>query len=191
MSESEYQREAQYADERAATATALDVGTEVAARHDEGMYKNPRFLRELRDAGLDADLTADLGPALAGAHAVAFRDTDHYEREIEWLNRNRAERDIVRNDPGSHLQDNPMALAVAQDRHLTDEFGDVPAPRPHMRSEEKEKHREALKAVTNFQSLGLDGKGLEAISKVQTSTEVNRQTEGESESKRVLKGIYR
>jgi hypothetical protein len=162
---------------------AFSAGTHSAAQMaheaEEQVYKNHKFLAQLRDSGLDADFKADLGPLLAGAHVTGVhQDPEAYEQFVKWINENEGERDLIRNDPGQHIKQRPLAMAVVQDLHLRPDKS-IEEWIPPMDSAEREDHRRAMRAVTNFQTLG-GGDGLETVGTVQTSTEISRTSEEEA-----------
>ena len=160
----------------------------MAVESEEQTYKNHKFLGELRDAGLDADTTADLGSRLAGAHVTAVREPESYEKYIKWGNENDAERDVLRKTPGLHVRRRPTMMAIAQDVHRRD---DKRTHRPAMTSGETEDRRQAAKAVTNFQSLGKGGKGIDTVGTVQTSVETHTTEEEDRSLKQKASKLYK
>lgn len=172
--------------ERTAVSQGMSTASAMAARQDEQVYKNHKFLGELRDSGLSDDLVHDLGPILSGAHVTAYHNPETHEPRITWLNENEAERGIIRASPGRLLKENPTMLSVAQGVHRRP---DKAAIQP-MTQDERAEHRQALKAATSLQTLGLDGKGLETVGTVQTSTEVRKSSDGESSWKERAAKIY-
>jgi hypothetical protein len=189
MSNDIKQQQEQQADIQAslsAASTSTNAATQMAASEEEKVYKNHKFLAQLRDSGLGEDFKADLGALLAGAHVTASR-TDDYERWIKWGNENEAERELIRNTPGRHLRARPTMQMIAQDVHRRDDREWTPP----MTQDERGEHRNAMEAVTNFQSLAVEGRGIETVGTVQTSTEVTRQTDEEKSLKERIEGVYR
>jgi len=178
------------ADEQAAAATGVSTAAQLAAEREEQVTKNERFLAELADPDIGDDFEADLGPLTSSAFVTAHQDERSYRQFIRWINENEAERDIVRNNPGRHLKERPMAMAVAQDLHVRADK-EVDEWIPAMTSQEREDHRRALRALTAHQSLGAGGKGIETVGTVQTSTEVNRNVEEQSSTREKLESLYR
>jgi hypothetical protein len=170
----QYRQESALQEKQQAISEGGAIASQVAVASEEQTYKNHKFLGELRNAGLDEDMTADLGPRLAGSHVTAFREPESYEQRISWGNENDAERDIIRNDPGLHVRRRPTMMAIAQDVHRRE---DRDAERPPMTSDERADRREAATAVTNFQSLGKGGKGIDTVGTVQTSVETHTTEE--------------
>ncbi|RYJ13577.1 hypothetical protein ELS19_06145 [Halogeometricum borinquense] len=189
MTENIQQRQEQQADIQAslsAASSSTNAATQMAAQEEEKVYKNHKFLAQLRDSGLDEEFRADLGPLLAGAHVTASR-RDDYERYIKWINENEAERELIRNTPGRHLRQRPTMQMIAQETHRRDDRQWTPP----MTQDERGDHRNAMEAVTNFQSLAVEGRGIETVGTVQTSTEVTRQTDEEKSLKERVEGVYR
>jgi hypothetical protein len=168
----QYRQESALQEKQQAISEGGAIASQVAVA-EEQTYKNHKFLGELRDAGLDEDMTADLGPRIAGSHVTAVREPEAYEQFIKWGNENDAERDIIRNDPGLHVRRRPTMMAIAQDVHRREDRAEKPA----MTSDERADRREAAKAVTNFQSLGKGGKGIDTVGTVQTSVETHTSEE--------------
>lgn len=183
----QFRQESKLQEKQQAVAEGASVASQVAVASEEQTYKNHKFLGELRDAGLDEDMTADLGPRLAGSHVTAVREPEAYEQYIKWGNENDAERDIIRNDPGLHVRRRPTMLAIAQDVHRREDR----IERPPMTSDERADRREASKAVTNFQSLGKGGKGIDTVGTVQTSVETHTTEEEQRMRDKVSEKLYR
>jgi hypothetical protein len=179
MADQELDEQQQVHQEHEAFSAGTHSAAQMAAQEEEQVYKNHKFLAQLRDSGLDRDFKADLGPLLAGAHVTGVhQDPEAYEQHIKWINENEGERDLIRNDPGQHIKQRPLAMAVVQDLHLRPDKN-IDEWVPPMDSAEREDHRRAMRAVTNFQSLG-SGDGLETVGTVQTSTEISRTKDEET-----------
>jgi hypothetical protein len=180
MTQDQLDAQTQAQEETEAFSAGTHSAAQMAAQEEEQVYKNHKFLAQLRDSGLDRDFKADLGPLLAGSHVTGVhQDPEAYEQFIKWINENEGERDLIRNDPGQHIKQRPLAMAVVQDLHLRPDKA-VDEWTPPMDSAEREDHRRAMRAVTNFQTLGT-GDGLETVGTVQTSTEISRTSEEETQ----------
>lgn len=152
-----------------------------AGRKAERFQENPELLDRIRQLGVDSDeydwVEEELGPEFADIHAVANRRRS-YERKAEYLDENLVERFIAENNPGRLLRQNPDMLAVAQGVHKR-EGKEVREP---MTSDERRVARSAGEAMTNKKSLGVDNKGLEAITTATTERRtVNSQDEDRGE----------
>ena len=160
-----------------ASGAATQASAQAASRKLQERLENPEFFAQLRDVDIDTTeypwLEAKLGPLQAGAHLIANR-SEEYENETRWLDKNRAERMVAEGEPGRLCRG--KTLAVAQGVHRRD---DKTLTQPNT-PDERRAMRDALEAVTNFKSLGVDNVGLSSVTE---ATAVSRVEKGEKETK--------
>jgi hypothetical protein len=149
--------------------TANQVATDMAAQEAQHTVKNPRFLEELKESGIDSGvfdwLESELGPLVSGGQIVGNRG-EHFEEQQEYLNPNAIERMIAERTPGRLLRENPEINAVMQG--ITGwEMGTGPESDPRYRtpisSRKRRVLREAAQVLTSRQSLAVGGRGLDAV----------------------------
>jgi hypothetical protein len=160
-----------------AAGAAVQVGADIAARQQEQRLENPEFLAQLRDLGIDTAeypwLEARLGPLQADAHLIANRSPS-YEREAKWLDQNRGERVIAEAEPGRLCRG--RVLEIAQRVHNRDQKDPVDP----MTMDERRVVRDAMEAITNFKTLGIEKAGLSSVAE---STVVTKREKMQQESK--------
>lgn len=160
-----------------ASGAAAQASSQAAQRKLQERLENPEFFAQLRDVDIDTTeypwLESRLGPLQSGAHLIANRGDD-YENEIRWLDKNRAERLVGEGEPGRLCRG--KTLAVAQGVHRRQ---DKTATKPNT-ADERRALRDAMEAVTNFKSLGIDNAGLSSVTE---ATAVSRVEKGETETK--------
>ena len=161
------------------------AATQMAAKEEKELLKNPEFLKQLQNPDVDTDLwdwvKDELGPTLSGAHILGNRD-DHFEEQQELLNMNKVERLVAERSPGRLLRENPRMLAQAQGITGTEEYPD-PTDNPKFREpltpREERVLRDAAEVMTTRQTLSIDGRGVDAVS---TATVENRTVSNEERS---------
>jgi hypothetical protein len=138
--------------------------------------QNPEFLDRLRDLGLDTSdfprMSSRLGPAGADSHLIGNR-SEEYEREIKWLDQNRAERVVAERESGRLC--NGRRLAIAQRVHQRDDK----SVQGQLTIDEKRAIRNAFQAVTDYKSLAIGAKGIDALT---TATTVTKRETNEEQS---------
>jgi hypothetical protein len=153
---------------------------------------NPGFYQEIADPDTDTDvwdwIHAELGPVLAKPQILGDRDRSFIEQS-ELLDANKAERIIAESEPGRLLKKNPELHAFWQGVAGTD-AEDYNAPIDH--HDEKRVIRDALELATTRKSLSVNGRGLDALTKATTETNVRKDKEQEKKSIRErLTGVTR
>ena len=161
-----------------AASDASKAATQLATQQAQETTKNPEFLDKLRDPDVNNSelynwLEDEIGPALSGAHIIANRGPA-YEQEIKWLNLNKSERIIAEGNPGRLCSDSILAVAQGV---VGRPDKDVVTKRTQ---DERRVVRDAMDVATSLQSLGVENRGLKAVSEVTTSTEVKRNEETQS-----------
>lgn len=155
--------------QRAAVSSAVEQATERA--------KNPDFTDTFTEADLDTPvydwLEDELGPASSKVHALAYRGEEHPEvRRL--LNRNFIERIIAQRSPARQLRQHPLLNYIAQGKPGTLHEGQTPGEMPEYRApindRKKEALRQAAEALTAHQSRAAEGRGIDAVAKVQTES---------------------
>jgi len=169
------QRE-EYQQTTQASGAATQASARAATKKLQERLENPEFFAQLRDVDIDTSeypwLEARLGPLQSGAHLIANR-SEEYEDEIRWLDKNRAERLVAEGEPGRLCRG--KTLAIAQGAHRRQ---DKTVTQPNT-GDERRALRDAMEAVTNFKSLGIDNAGLSSVTE---ATAVSRVEKGEKET---------
>lgn len=157
------------------------------ATNDRHRIKNPEFLKQLQDIDLDGDLYGwiedELGPLTSGAFILGNRSAS-YEDQQMFLNWNKGERIIAEQSPGRLVRQNPYLNAIMQGIKGTPQYPD-PTQNPEYReplakSRERRVIRDAMEPITNFQTLSIDNKGLDAAA---NATVENRTVSNEEQEK--------
>ena len=153
---------------------------------------NPGFYQEIADPDTDTDvwdwLQSELGPVLAKPHILGDRDRSYVEQS-ELLDANKAERIIAESEPGRLLKKNPGLHAFWQGASGVDDPA-YNAPIDH--HDEKRVIRDALELATTRKSLSVGGRGLDALTKATTETNVRKDSEQEKRGIRErLTGVTR
>lgn len=153
---------------------------------------NPGFYQEIADPDTDTDvwdwLQAELGPVLAKPHILGDRDRAYVE-ESALLDMNKAERVISEGDPGRLLKKNPELHAFWQGCTST---SDPNYNEPFRHHDERRVVRDAMELATNRKSLSVGGRGLDALTKATTETNVRKDSEQKKSSLRDrLTGVVR
>jgi len=166
----------QFQQESTAASDAAAGAQQGASRQLQERLENPEFFAQLRDIDVDTDefdtISDILGPLQSGAHLIANRSED-YERESKWLDRNRAERIATERDPGRLCKGKTRELATRAHEHDRD-------VKPEWSSDQRRAIRDALEAVTNYKSLGIETAGLSSVTE---ATAVSRVERNEEETK--------
>lgn len=161
----------------AGASSAASTAQRAASQKLQERLENPEFFDQLRD--LDIDTTAYpwvedlLGPLQSGAHLIANREPG-YEQEARWLDRNRAERMVAERSPGRLCRG--KTLEIAQGVHKRDDA----SKRPRFTSDQRRVMRDAMEAVTNYKTLGIETAGLSSVTE---ATAVSRVEKSEEETK--------
>ena len=164
MSEADM-RDAYEARREANAAEAADrAAINASAERIEERHQNPGFAAELADWDLDDDLKEELGPRASGVWVFANRDAD--ELELDLLNRNRAVRRNVSRTPGDLLKRHQNVHAVLEG---TEGVHD-PDYRPPATSKEKRDLREAYRAATARETLGIDGLAFDGLTMIRSES---------------------
>lgn len=153
---------------------------------------NPGFYQEIADPDTDTDvwdwIQAELGPVLAKPQILGDRDRAFVEKS-ELLDANKAERIIAESQPGRLLKKNPELHAFWQG---VSGPGSENYNAPIQHHDEKRVIRDALELATNRKSLSVNGRGLDALTKATTETNVRKDKEQEKKSIRErLTGVTR
>ncbi|QKG91689.1 hypothetical protein HPS36_02070 [Halorubrum salinarum] len=153
---------------------------------------NPGFYAEIADPDTDTSvwdwIQAEVGPVLAKPQILGDRERSFVEKS-ELLDANKAERIIAESEPGRLLKKNPELHAFWQGVAGTDAEG-YNAPIEH--HDEKRVIRDALELATTRKSLSVNGRGLDALTKATTETNVRKDSEQEKKSMRErLTGVTR
>lgn len=154
---------------RAAVSQAMDQTREV--------QNNPQFLQQLRDPDIDSPLVPiadELGAETSGSHVIGNRDDD-YPRRLELFNQNAADRFIAERDPRPVYREKPHLLEIAQDAHKRE----TARVRKPLTSEEQRHVRSGFDALTSFQGLAAENRGLSSVTEATAVT----KTEGEEETR--------
>jgi hypothetical protein len=166
--------------EQQARQIGQQAATSASQRKLEEKIENPEFFQQLRDADLSAGddsefawIEDELGPATSGAHIIGNRGPE-YERQVEWLNRNRAERVISESEPGRLCSGS--TLRVAQRVHGRPDK-DV---KPERTMDEKRGVRDAFDALTNLRSLAVGAQGLKSVTQATAVSKVEKSESKES-----------
>jgi hypothetical protein len=143
---------------------------------------NPGFYAEIADPDTDTDvwdwIRDELGPVLAKPHILGDRDRSYVE-ESQLLDMNKAERIIAESEPGRLLKKNEGLLAFWQGVEGTD---DPAYNEPIRQHSERRVIRAALELATSRKSLSVGGRGLDALTKATTETQVRKDREAEENS---------
>jgi hypothetical protein len=155
-----------------ASSVMRQTGSKVAERK-----QNPNFLDELQKSKVDTDrydwVENEMGPLLSGSHILGVRSEGYVERQ-DLLNKAEAEIMAVEANPGRLLRENPSINAVMQDGVDSAEDPDYRKP---VTQTERRVLREATDVATNKQAMAKDGRGLDAVSKVTSESQVRRDEE--------------
>lgn len=172
-----------------ASSSANRAAMASASQQAQETLFNPHFFDELRDPDVDSELydwlEDELGPVLSGAHIVGNRD-EHYEHQQQWLNQNRAERQIAERTPGRLLRNNPYLLAVAQDVSSPSD----PAFREPMTQPKRRVTRDAYDVATTLQSLSVGGYGLDSVTTATAESRVVKNDREKSGTASRLKKVF-
>lgn len=156
------------------------VSSQQAAQQAERLVeeqKTPEFLEEFRDTDFPEWVEEELGPETSQVWAIA-NETRSDHRRHRWLNENRSERVISEHEPG-RLCRGPL-LELAQGVNDRPDIGVA----TDQTDRERRHVREAEEAKTALQSLGVEGRGLSAVTEAIHTTRTESKEEGE-ESGRV------
>lgn len=153
---------------------------------------NPGFYQEIADPDTDTDvwdwIQAELGPVLAKPHILGDRDRSYVE-QAELLDMNKAERIVAESTPGRLLKKNPRLHAFWQGVSGAD---DPQYNAPIEQHAERRVIRDALELATTRKSLSVGGRGLDALTKATTETQVRKDQESEKKGVRErLTGVVR
>ena len=160
---------------------------------------NPGFYREIADPHADSEMfnwvENEFGVRSAPGFILGNRDEEHvFERQL--LNRNHADRMIAEREPGRILKKNPGVLAMFQGLDgegcvsvddKTNEITIDPTTHPEFVAPiERQNHRRQIRDFADLQtqreSLAVDGRGLDALTKATTETVHRNEEEQESDS---------
>ena len=159
--------------------------------------KNPDFTDAFTETDLDSEvydwIEDELGPATAKVHALAYRDEEHpFKREL--LNRNFIERLIHQQSPGRQLRQHPLLNYIAQGKPgaLTEDQPprDVADYREPLSDREIEMLRQTSEAITAHQSRAAEGRGIDAVSKVQTESKTIQEDQRNSVASSVSEKLF-
>lgn len=191
MSDQQRQVE-QEQDEQVRRKRRLSAATEgdkvgIHKQHSEVSQRkyNPGFYKETADLDADTEmypwLENELGAKASRAHVLGNRPEEFVEQQ-GLLNRNLAERMISEREPGRLLKKNPSVLAVWQgidglDENLEIDDPDFNAPITHSR--ERRQYRALAELLTTRESLAVEGRFVDALTKATTETQVRNEREEE------------
>ena len=140
---------------------------------------NPTFFEKTADLDADTDmfpwLENILGAKASRAHVLGNRDEEFVEQQ-ELLNRNLSERMIAEREPGPLLKKNPSVMAVWQDCESVE---DEKFAAPITHSRERRQYRNLAELLTTRESLAVDGRYVDALTKATTETQVHNDKEEE------------
>jgi hypothetical protein len=180
MDEQAKQEQVDFEAKRTGASSAATSAQQAATSRLNERLENPEFFAQLRDLDIDTEqfeqLEAKLGPLGSGAHLIANR-SEEYEREIKWLDRNRAERMLAERQSGRLC--NGKTLEIAQKVH--DKEGKE--VREDYGSHERRAVRDAMEAVTNFKTLGIETAGLSSVTEATAVSRVEQSEEETSKSR--------
>lgn len=175
----------QFQDEQRAADSASQQASEMARRQMEEKLHNPQFAETIRDPDLEDTYQKDIGPEVSKAHAVANRAQGERDR-IYWKTVNKRERRIAESNPGFLLQENPLLLSLAQGANKPDKMSQVSSV--PLTTKEKRKMRGSYEVSEAIKSLGIDNRGLEALT---TATAEHRTVTNEQESENNIRNRVR
>lgn len=195
MSDDTKQRREQDRRDSAAVSAAqqgASLGMRSTAEKISERKQNPNFLDELQKAKIDTErwdwVENEMAGKFAGAHILGNRSESFVERQ-DLLNMADAEIQLTERQPGRILRENPELLAVMQDGVKHPESVDMRQP---WTQEQKRVVREAADVATTRQSLAVDGKGLDAVSKITSESQVRKEDEEETSGLiNKTKGVFR
>lgn len=138
-----------------------------SATDDDGTVA---LLEALRDADVDPDAAQRLGAQLSGAHVVANREESARESE-RLLTENEVERVIHERESGrlcdGHIQAIAQETVGRSDRD----------PRPRHPPDERRKLRAAGEVAADLKTLGVDGRGIEALTTASARASVDIESD--------------
>jgi hypothetical protein len=181
MSDDIQDRQAAAIEQQAGSAAATAAAS-AATRKLEKRKENPEFFEQLRDLGIDTGeypwISQRLGPLQAGTHLIGNRSPE-YERETKWIDMNRGERIIAEAEPGRLCRG--RLLSIAQRVHGRQDKDRV---EPNT-VDERRVIRDAMEAVTNFKTLGIETAGLSSLTDATTVTKREKSEREDSTSEKV------
>ena len=200
MSEQQQQRQGQQQAEdpyaRQAELSAIQQADQIAARtqHQKVAERkfNPGFFAETSKLDADSELydwlENELGAKASRAHTLGHRE-EHFGEQQELLNANEAERMIAEREPGRLLKKNPVVLAVYQG---VDSLSDPDAVAPIEHDRERRQYRDVMELATTHESLAIEGRYLDALTKATTETSHRDRVEDEaSGTTKRLRGVFK
>jgi hypothetical protein len=192
--ETKQKREQDRRDSAAVNAAqqGASLGMRSTAEKISERKQNPNFLDELQKAKIDTErwdwIENEMAGKFAGAHILGNRSESYIERQ-DLLNMADAEIQLTERQPGRILRERPELLAVMQDDVKHPESVDMRQP---YSQEQKRVIREAADVATTRQSLAVDGKGLDAVSKITSESQVRKEDEEEASGLiNKTKGVFR
>jgi hypothetical protein len=192
--ETKQKREQDRRDSAAVNAAqqGASLGMRSTAEKISERKQNPNFLDELQKAKIDTErwdwIENEMAGKFAGAHILGNRSESYVERQ-DLLNMADAEIQLTERQPGRILRERPELLAVMQDDVKHPESVDMRQP---YSQEQKRVIREAADVATTRQSLAVDGKGLDAVSKITSESQVRKEDEEEASGLiNKTKGVFR
>lgn len=177
--------------------TGNRAATQVAAREAKKTLKNPEFLGQIQDPDVDTDLfdwvEDEFGPVFSGAHILGDRG-EYFEQQQEMLNRNKVERMVAERNPGRLLRENPRMLALAQGIRGTEQHPDPtknPAFREPLTTKKQRVIRDAAEIATTRQTLGIEGRGLDAVANATVENRTVTNEDKEASAASTVKEVFR
>lgn len=147
-----------------ATSAALQ-----SAQDDDGTVA---LLEALRDPDVDDRLASRLGAELSGAHVVANREERAREAE-RLLTQNEVERTLAERESGRLCSGNVLSVAQQtigrRDR----------SPKPPHTPDEKRQIRAAGDVAASLKTLGVDGRGIDALTTASAEASVDIESDDE------------
>jgi hypothetical protein len=193
----EQREHARMQDEQHAKQSTRQTAQQVARSKAGETHKNPQFLQQLGDAGLESrklDWLQDEFPALlSAAHVKGFRSSE-YDEQAWLLDPITIEEFIAERNPGRAVRQDEHLWALAQGIKGTEKHPD-PTDSPDFEepitSNERRVLRQLAEVASNMKSLSSEGKGFDGVSKVQTETKTfTHEDEEQSLVGRAASGVF-
>jgi hypothetical protein len=184
-------------DEQHAAQATRQTAQRVASSQADEQFKNPDFLRQLGEAGVQSskiDWLRDEFPALLSASHVKGYRSSEYDEQAWLLDPVVIEEFIAERNPGRAVRQDEHLWALAQGIQGTEKHPD-PTDNPDFEepisSNERRVLRQLAEVASNMKSLSSEGKGFDGVAKVQTETRtIRHEDEEESLVGRVSSGVF-
>jgi len=178
--------------ELSARQTADQIGIQSQQEKVAKRKFNPGFFDETTDLDLSTELfdwlENELGAKGSKAQTLGNRPESFAESQ-ELLNRNQAERMIAEREPGYLVKKNPAVNAVWQG---VESMGDADAVTPIEQDRVRRQYRDMAEVLTTRETLAIDGKFVDALTKATTETHHREQTEDDaSQTTKRLRSMFK